>query len=80
MTGSGGSKVHREHTASRILALPNLREFREPFAIGELIPKKILFSEITRAKPSLKTLGIKISVSFGVRKVAHDEWNSSPKQ
>ena len=53
-----------ELPASRILALPNLREFHEPFAIGELIPKKILFSEITRAKPSLKTLGIEISVSY----------------
>jgi hypothetical protein len=64
VTESGGSKVQGEHTASRILALPNLREFHEPFAIGELIPKKILFSEITRAKPSLKTLGIEISVSY----------------
>ena len=44
--------------------MPNLREFYEPFAIGELIPKKILFSEIARAKPSLKALGIKISVSY----------------
>jgi hypothetical protein len=59
---SGGSKVQGEHTASRILALLNLREFHKPFAIGELIPRKILFSEITRAKPSLETLGIKISV------------------
>ena len=57
-------KVQGEHTASRILALPNLREFQESFPIGELIPKKILFSEITRAKPSLKALGIKISVSY----------------
>ena len=31
---------------------------------GQGIPKKILFCEITRAKPSLKTLGIEISVSY----------------
>ena len=31
---------------------------------GQGIPKKFLFCEITRTKPSLKTLGIEISVSY----------------
>jgi hypothetical protein len=43
--------------------MPDLIELHQPFAPADFAPKKILTSEISRAKPSLKALGIGFSVS-----------------
>src|SRR3984885_8276772 len=43
--------------------MPDLIELQQPSVAAEFAPKKILSSEITRAKPSLKALGIGFSVS-----------------
>jgi hypothetical protein len=43
--------------------MPDLIELQQPFVEADFVPKRILSSEITRAKPSLKALGIGFSVS-----------------
>jgi hypothetical protein len=43
--------------------MPDLIELQQPSVAADFAPKKILSSEITRAKPSLKALGIGFSVS-----------------
>jgi hypothetical protein len=43
--------------------MPDLIELQQPSVGADFAPKKILSSEITRAKPSLKALGIGFSVS-----------------
>jgi hypothetical protein len=43
--------------------MPDLIELQQPSVAADLAPKKILSSEITRARPSLKALGIGFSVS-----------------
>jgi len=48
--------------------MPDLIELHQPFATAELAPKKILSSEITRAKPSLRALKIGFSVSHAERR------------
>jgi len=49
--------------------MPDLPELRQPSATADLEPKKILRSEIMRAKPSLKALGIGFSVSYAKKRV-----------
>jgi hypothetical protein len=44
--------------------MPDLIELQQPFAISDFAPKKILSSEISRAKPSLGAFGIGFSVSY----------------
>ncbi len=43
--------------------MPDLIDLQQPSVAADFAPKKILSSEITRAKPSLKALGIGFSVS-----------------
>jgi hypothetical protein len=43
--------------------MPDLIELQQPLVAADFVPKKILSSEISRAKPSLKALGIGFSVS-----------------
>jgi hypothetical protein len=43
--------------------MPDLIELQQPFVAADFVPKKILSNEITRARPSLKALGIGFSVS-----------------
>jgi hypothetical protein len=43
--------------------MPDLIELQQPSVAADFAPKKILLSEITRAKPSLRALGIGFSVS-----------------
>jgi hypothetical protein len=62
-------KIQLEQIASRTLAMPDLIELHQPLAIADLAPKKILSSEIIRAKPSLKALGIGFSVSHAKMRI-----------
>jgi hypothetical protein len=52
-----------------LLAMPDLKELPQTIATGDFAPKRILASEITRAKPSLRTLGIGFSVSHAKTRV-----------
>jgi len=63
------SKVQTEQFASRNLAMPDLTELHQPLSAADFAPKKILSSEITRAKPSLRALGIGFSVSHAKRRI-----------
>jgi hypothetical protein len=49
--------------------MPDLTELHLPFTAADFAPKKILSSEITRAKPSLRALGIGFSVSHAKRRI-----------
>jgi len=49
--------------------MPDLIESHQPFATADVEPKKILSSEIIRAKPSLKALGIGFSVSYAKKRM-----------
>jgi hypothetical protein len=49
--------------------MPDLTELHQPFAAADFAPKKILSSEIARAKPSLRVLGIGFSVSHAKRRI-----------
>ena len=62
-------KVQPEQIASRTLTMPDLKELHQPLATADFAPKKILSSEITRAKPSLKALGIGFSVSYAKKRI-----------
>jgi len=48
--------------------MPDLLELHQPFAT-DFGPKKILLSEITRAKPSLRALGIGFTLSHATKRV-----------
>jgi hypothetical protein len=63
------STLQRKQTASRTLAMPDLIELHQPIATADFVPKKILSSEISRAKPSLKALGIGFSVSHAKMRI-----------
>ncbi len=58
-----------QQIASRTLGMPDLIELHQPFATADFAPKKILSSEITRAKPSLGALGIGFSVSYAKKRM-----------
>jgi hypothetical protein len=45
------------------------KELPQPFPSADVEPKKILSSEISRAKPSLKALGIGFSVSYAKKRI-----------
>jgi hypothetical protein len=62
-------KVQPEQIASRTLAMPDLIELHQPVATADFAPKKILSSEITRAKPSLRALAIGFSVSYAKKRI-----------
>src|ERR1700728_1794093 len=49
--------------------MPDLIESHQPFATPDVDAKKILSSEIIRAKPSLKALGIGFSVSYAKKRM-----------
>ena len=49
--------------------MPDLIELHQQFASADLAPRKILSSEISRAKPSLKALGIGFSVSHAKMRI-----------
>ena len=49
--------------------MPDLTELHQPLSAADFAPKKILSSEITRAKPSLRALGIGFSVSHAKRRI-----------
>jgi len=49
--------------------MPDLIELHHHSAAADLAPKKILSTEISRAKPSLRALGIKFSVSHAKTRV-----------
>ena len=49
--------------------MPDLIELHQPIATEDFVPKKILSSEISRAKPSLKALGIGFSVSHAKMRI-----------
>jgi hypothetical protein len=49
--------------------MPDLIESHQPTATADVEPKKILSSEIIRAKPSLKALGIGFSVSYAKKRM-----------
>jgi hypothetical protein len=49
--------------------MPDLMELHQPFASADFAPKRILFSEIERAKPSLRALGITFSVSQAKKRI-----------
>jgi hypothetical protein len=49
--------------------MPDLIELHPPFATGDFAPEKILSSEITRAKPSLRVLGIGFSISYVKKRI-----------
>jgi hypothetical protein len=49
--------------------MPDLIELHQPFATADFAPKKILSSEFTRAKPSLRALGIGFSVSYAQKRI-----------
>src|ERR1700738_1612305 len=72
------STLQRKQTASRTLAMPDLIELHQPFATADFAPKKILSSEISRAKPSLKALGIGFSVSHAKMRIRAGKPKSAP--
>src|SRR5271156_3650467 len=49
--------------------MPSLSEMPLPTAIADFAAKKILSSEISRAKPSLRALGIGFSVSYASNRI-----------
>jgi hypothetical protein len=49
--------------------MPDLIELHPPFATADFAPEKILSSEITRAKPSLRVLGIGFSISYVKKRI-----------
>jgi hypothetical protein len=49
--------------------MPDLIELHPPFATTEFAPEKILSSEITRARPSLRVLGIGFSISYVKKRI-----------
>ena len=49
--------------------MPDLTELHQPLSAADFAPKKILSSEITRAKPSLRALGIGFAVSHAKRRI-----------
>jgi hypothetical protein len=49
--------------------MPDLLESYQSFATADFAPKRILSSEIVRAKPSLKALGIGFSVSYAKKRM-----------
>jgi hypothetical protein len=49
--------------------MPDLIQLHQRFATADFAPKKILSSEITRAKPSLRVLGIGFSVSYAKTRI-----------
>jgi len=49
--------------------MTDLIELRQPLAIADSAPKRILWNEIDRAKPSLRALGIGFSVSQAVTRM-----------
>jgi hypothetical protein len=49
--------------------MPDLIELQEPLATADFAPKEILSSEIIRAKPSLKALGIGFAVSYAKKRI-----------
>jgi hypothetical protein len=55
--------VQLEQIAPRTFGMPDLTTLHHAFATADFAPKKILSSEIARAKPSLKALAIGFSVS-----------------
>jgi hypothetical protein len=62
-------KVPSEQIASRTLTMPDLIELHQPPAAADSAPEKILSSEIIRAKPSFKVLGIGFSVSYAKKRI-----------
>ena len=49
--------------------MPDLIGLHQPFATEDFAPKKILSSEITRAKPSLRALAIGFSISYARKRI-----------
>jgi hypothetical protein len=49
--------------------MPDLIESHQSLATADILPKKILSSEIIRAKPSLMALGIGFSVSYAKKRM-----------
>jgi hypothetical protein len=49
--------------------MPDLIQLHQRFATADFVPKKILSSEITRAKPSLRVLGIGFAVSYAKTRI-----------
>ena len=49
--------------------MPDLIELHQPFATADFAPKSILSGEFARAKPSLRALGIRFSVSHAKRRI-----------
>jgi len=49
--------------------MTDLIELRQPFATSDFAARGILFSEISRAKPSLNALGIRFSVSHAKKRL-----------
>jgi hypothetical protein len=57
--------------------MPDLLELHQPFAT-DFGPKKILLSEIIRAKPSLRALGIGFSLSHATKRIRAGKAKKAP--
>jgi hypothetical protein len=62
-------KIQPEQIAARTLTMPDLTDLRQPLATADFTPKKILSSEIARAKPSFMALEIGFSVSHAKKRI-----------
>jgi hypothetical protein len=58
--------------------MPDLIELRQPSVTADFGPKSILSGEIARAKPSLKALGIRFSVSHASKRVRAGKLKKPP--
>jgi hypothetical protein len=58
--------------------MPELTTINVPVANADAVPRKILYSEIARTKPSLKALGIRFSISYARKRIKHGKSRRPP--